>query len=144
MISPQKELYNAGFREIEKIEKDAGNLAVSSPENFTVEHRLIELLLSIGVKREEIERIVFHDRGEGTDHFSGKTLSRTESDRLNRISHIVQIAERVFGSHEKAFFWLRMPNIDLNNQNPMKAIETETGARIVDEILARIDYGIAA
>jgi putative toxin-antitoxin system antitoxin component (TIGR02293 family) len=46
------------------------------------------------------------------------------------------------GDPEKAHNWLRRPNRALHNRLPMDLLETESGARVVETILARIEHGI--
>lgn len=71
-----------------------------------------------------------------------KHLSPEESDRLARIARIMSYAEQVMGNIEKALRWLRRPNRALGNKPPLEFLGTESGARIVESILARIEQGI--
>jgi putative toxin-antitoxin system antitoxin component (TIGR02293 family) len=47
-----------------------------------------------------------------------------------------------FGDEEKAKSWLTTPNPVLNNQEPVQLARTTDGARRVEEVLTRIDYGM--
>lgn len=71
---------------------------------------------------------------------SGK-LARYESDRLYRLARIVAIADEYLGDHERAISWLKHPNRALGGVAPLSAIDTELGARQVENILGRIAYG---
>ena len=71
----------------------------------------------------------------------GEDLTVAESDRVLRIQHISGMADRVFGNHEKAQRWLRDKSRVLN-EVPLVLLQSETGARLVEEELHRIDYGI--
>ena len=53
-------------------------------------------------------------------------------------------AEETFGNKEKARRWLRRPTAPLNNEEPLKLLDTEAGARLVEALLVRIEHGIAA
>ena len=51
---------------------------------------------------------------------------------------------RAIGEHDKARRWLTKPKRTLAGRSPMQALETEAGARVVEEQLYRIDYGLGA
>ena len=68
-------------------------------------------------------------------------LARYESDRLYRLARIVAIANEYLGDHEHAVHWLKRPNRALGNAAPVTALDTELGARQVENILGRIAYG---
>jgi putative toxin-antitoxin system antitoxin component (TIGR02293 family) len=71
---------------------------------------------------------------------SGK-LARYESDRLYRLARLVAIANEYLGDQERARHWLKQPNRALGGVAPVAAIDTELGARQVENILGRIAYG---
>lgn len=71
---------------------------------------------------------------------SGK-LARHESDRLYRLARLVAIANEYFGDPERAKRWLKHPNRALGGIAPVAMIDTELGARQVENILGRIAYG---
>lgn len=71
---------------------------------------------------------------------SGK-LARYESDRLYRLARLVAIATEYLGDSERAKRWLRHPNRALGGVEPLSAIDTEAGARQVENLLGRIAYG---
>jgi putative toxin-antitoxin system antitoxin component (TIGR02293 family) len=68
-------------------------------------------------------------------------LARYESDRLYRLARIVAIANDFLGDRERALRWLKRPNRALGGVAPVAAIDTELGARQVENILGRIAYG---
>lgn len=68
-------------------------------------------------------------------------LARYESDRLYRLARIVALADEFLGDHEKAIRWLKRPNRALGGALPVEALDTELGARQVENILGRIAYG---
>ena len=72
---------------------------------------------------------------------SAGKLARYESDRLYRLARIVALADEFLGSHERALRWLKRPNRALGGIAPLAAIDTELGARQVENILGRIAYG---
>jgi len=68
-------------------------------------------------------------------------LARYESDRLYRLARIVALANEFLGDHELAIRWLKRPNRALGGIAPIAALDTELGARQVENILGRIAYG---
>lgn len=69
-------------------------------------------------------------------------LNPQESDRLYRVARAVSQAVEVLGSIEKARVWLKTPNRALDREIPLDLLDTEIGARQVEEVLLRINYGI--
>jgi putative toxin-antitoxin system antitoxin component (TIGR02293 family) len=68
-------------------------------------------------------------------------LARYESDRLYRLARIVALAGDCLGDHLRAVRWLKRPNRALGGIAPVEALDTELGARQVENILGRIAYG---
>jgi putative toxin-antitoxin system antitoxin component (TIGR02293 family) len=68
-------------------------------------------------------------------------LARYESDRLYRLARIVALANEYLGDHERALRWLKRPNRALGGIAPVSAVDTELGARQVENVLGRIAYG---
>jgi len=69
-------------------------------------------------------------------------LSPDESDKVMRLSRLIDHATNVFGDIEKARAWLKFPQRGLGGAVPLDYAETEVGAREVDNLLGRIDYGV--
>lgn len=68
-------------------------------------------------------------------------LARYESDRLYRLARIIALAKRYLGDDEKATRWLRRRNRALGGGTPLQLLDTELGARTVENALGRIAYG---
>jgi putative toxin-antitoxin system antitoxin component (TIGR02293 family) len=68
-------------------------------------------------------------------------LALYESDRLYRLARILAIANEYLGDQQRAIRWLKRPNRALGGMAPVEAIDTELGARQVENILGRIAYG---
>jgi putative toxin-antitoxin system antitoxin component (TIGR02293 family) len=69
-------------------------------------------------------------------------LSPAESDKVIRFSRLLEHATDVFGDIDKARAWLKHPQYGLGGAVPLDYAETEIGAREVDNLLGRIDYGV--
>ncbi len=74
----------------------------------------------------------------------GENLSHEETERVLRMGRILAQAEEVFGSHDKALLWLRMPDDRLKNRTPLSMLGTEAGGRLIESMLWQIDDGIYA
>ena len=86
-----------------------------------------------------------------TLHIRARTLSRRkdagkleamESDRLFRLARVFAHAVEVFDSRERARDWLETENRALAGQRPLELLDTDAGAREVDDVLGRIEHGI--
>ena len=69
-------------------------------------------------------------------------LSPVESDRIYRFARIIALAEGVFEGKEEALEWLNASQQGLGGAIPFDMLQTDAGAREVEELLIRIDYGV--
>ena len=69
-------------------------------------------------------------------------LSADESDRLFRLARIAARAAEVLGDEDKASRWLHRPNRALAGERPVALLDTDLGARQVEDVLGRIEYGV--
>jgi putative toxin-antitoxin system antitoxin component (TIGR02293 family) len=60
------------------------------------------------------------------------------------LAAIHSLAEKVFGDADKADRWMRQPLGILGHKAPLEVAQTEAGARIIEQILAKIDWGASA
>lgn len=65
-----------------------------------------------------------------------------ESDRLLRFARLVGKAVEVMETQENARRWLNSPQRGLAGAVPLDYAETEIGAREVEDLLGRIEYGV--
>ena len=66
------------------------------------------------------------------------TLTADQSDKLVRVGRVIAKAEETFGTPEKAHRWLRRPTAALNGEAPLNLLDTEAGARLVEDLLISI------
>jgi putative toxin-antitoxin system antitoxin component (TIGR02293 family) len=71
-----------------------------------------------------------------------KRFRSDESDRLVRVARIGALAEDTLGTTPKAARWLQAPNRALAGEAPLARLDTDVGAREVEDLLLRIAYGI--
>jgi putative toxin-antitoxin system antitoxin component (TIGR02293 family) len=69
-------------------------------------------------------------------------IARNESEKLVRYQQLVKKAEEVFGNANAAREWLTYPQPGLGNVKPVEFAKTEIGAREVENLLGRIEYGV--
>lgn len=68
-------------------------------------------------------------------------LARFESDRLYRLARLLAVARESLGDAKRASRWFKRSNRALGGVAPIAAIDTELGARQVENLLGRIAYG---
>ncbi len=59
-------------------------------------------------------------------------------------ARIQALADDVFSDPQKANRWLRESLGILDGKPPLELAQTESGARLVEQLLAKIDWGAAA
>ncbi len=101
-------------------------------------------LAQAGLSEQEIERFVISQRARRHRADKNQPLTVEESDCAVRLLRIQTVAEDTFGNKEKANIWIRRPLSELNGDTPLDMAQTETGARVIETILAKIAWGAAA
>ena len=69
-------------------------------------------------------------------------LTSAESDRTVRMARVYANAVEMIGEEERAIQWLGTPNRALGGERPLDMLDTDVGARTVEDILGRIAYGV--
>jgi putative toxin-antitoxin system antitoxin component (TIGR02293 family) len=69
-------------------------------------------------------------------------LTPAESDRTVRMARVYANAVEMIGDQQKAISWLGTPNRALGGHRPLDLLDTDLGARMVEDILGRIAYGV--
>jgi putative toxin-antitoxin system antitoxin component (TIGR02293 family) len=69
-------------------------------------------------------------------------LTPAESDRTVRMARVVAVAVAMIGNPGIAIQWLQTPNRALGGEAPLDLLDTDTGARLVEDVLGRIAYGV--
>lgn len=105
--------------------------------------KVIENLKAAGIDKIFRERIV-PVRTLQHRIAKGEPLSPAESERAYRVANIVSLADQVFGNHDKGMKWLHKPMKSLDDKAPLDILDNEPGARIVEDLLGRLDEGYVA
>jgi len=69
-------------------------------------------------------------------------LGPAESERVVRFARLMGKAAKVLGGIEEARQWLNSPQFGLGGAVPLDYAGTEIGAREVENLLGRIEYGV--
>src|SRR5271156_2469886 len=107
------------------------------------------IFLSHGMTKEEFHRIViplrtFRHRQERLNKGQDELLSPDESDKAVRAARVMALAERVFANRDKALAWMRKAKKRFEGETPMQMLQTEAGARLVEQMLIQLDEGMFA
>jgi putative toxin-antitoxin system antitoxin component (TIGR02293 family) len=126
-----------------------GDEVTSDADLARLVHRQIPLRALAHVKRggfsdREIGQFIIPERTQRHRKARKEPLTVEESDRLVRMTRVQALAEDVFGNAEKANRWLREHLGILDGKAPLELAQTDAGARVVEQILAKIDWGAAA
>lgn len=76
---------------------------------------------------------------------NNQSLTVDESERMMRFARITSLAEGLFGSEARAKAWLSKPGRFVAGADPVSPLElatTESGARIVEAIILRVEHGM--
>ncbi len=97
-----------------------------------------------GYSEDEIFALVVPKRTLARRKAANEPLTIEETDKALRLERIAVQAQRVFGDAEKAHRWLRKAKRELKSETPLAYLASEAGARVVEEMLFRIEHGIFA
>jgi putative toxin-antitoxin system antitoxin component (TIGR02293 family) len=74
---------------------------------------------------------------------AGARLDSNASDRLMRFARLFGLTVQFFeGNEAAARRWLMRPAPDLEHAKPLDVAATEVGARAVEQLLGRLEYGV--
>lgn len=94
-----------------------------------------------GLTFTEISDIIISPRTLKHRKTRREPLSNEETDRVVRVARILSMAEDIFGSRDKALVWLRAKDDRLHNRTPLQMLVTESGGRLIENMLWQIDEG---
>jgi putative toxin-antitoxin system antitoxin component (TIGR02293 family) len=103
---------------------------------------VIKRLSALGLERSEINAVVIPSRTLQHRRSRREKLTLEESDRVLRVIRVLSLTESIYGSRECALAWLRESHPRLDGRTPLSLLKTDTGSRIVEELLIQIDEGM--
>lgn len=72
---------------------------------------------------------------------SGEPLSREASEKVLRVARVRNLARDLFTSDEAISVWLSQPDASLDGDAPLDLLDTELGAREVENLLRALAHG---
>ena len=103
---------------------------------------LLDLQASLDVPMERLFPMLGISKATLHRRKAGGRLGPAESDRVVRFARLMGKAIAVLESEENARQWLSSPQFGLGGAVPLVYAETEVGAREVEDLLGRIEYGV--
>lgn len=94
------------------------------------------------LKADELYELVIPRRTLDRRVEMNQNLTVSESDRLLRAARVLVRAAEALGSAERAATWMRTANRALRGMVPITLLETDSGARMVEQTLGRIEHGV--
>jgi putative toxin-antitoxin system antitoxin component (TIGR02293 family) len=102
----------------------------------------IERLVALGITRPEIDSLVIPLRTLQHRRSRREKLTVEESDHVLRVARLLSQTKSIYGSRERALAWLRRSHPRLRGRTPLQTLKTDTGSRLVEELLVQIDEGM--
>jgi putative toxin-antitoxin system antitoxin component (TIGR02293 family) len=122
---------------------------VSSVEDLEeiVGEGLPKTALRITVRRvflvvREANRYLYRIVPEATYKRRTGKLRVMESERTERLARVIAAAEAVWDDQNDAREWLTRPHPELGNRTPIDCALAELGARQVESLIDRLQYGL--
>ena len=123
--------------------------SVSSIEDLEeiVGEGLPKAALRIAVRRvfavpREANRYLYRIVAEATYKRRNGKLRVTESERTERLARVIAAAEAVWDDQKDAREWLTAPHPELGQRSPIECALSELGARQVESLVDRLQYGL--
>jgi len=122
---------------------------ISSVEDLEelVAHGLPKAALRVAVRRvfsvpREANHCMYEIVPEATYKRRTGKLRAVESERTERLARVIAAAETVWEDQSDAREWLTTPHPELGGRTPVECAMTELGARRVEALLDRLQYGL--
>jgi len=104
---------------------------------------VLEALVKRGeLTPQEVEKYIIPRRTLAHRKRRHQPLSREESNKLARVARIFAVALDTFQDRQKAGAWMRRSNRELQGAAPVELLDTDSGARVLEQTLERIAHGI--
>jgi len=101
-----------------------------------------ELCNDLAITRQELARYTGVPERSLNRKVKEGRLSCGQSERMVRLSRLLEKTVQVLGTQESAVQWLKAPRSHLRGQTPLEMVETELGTEEVINLLGRIEHGV--
>ena len=105
---------------------------------------LRELAADGAVTLADLARVVAPRRTLDRRLAAGERLSPDESDRFSRFLTVLDLAAALFGGRAEAMAWLGSAKRRFDGRTPLDLLRTDTGTRLVEDVLQQARYGFNA
>lgn len=99
------------------------------------------VLEKTGVSKTQLSNILHISTRQLNRYEKDDRLSPEQSNFLYEFTRIYVRALDILGDGETADKWLMRPNMALGDKQPIELLDTGEGLRMVDDLLAQIEYG---
>jgi putative toxin-antitoxin system antitoxin component (TIGR02293 family) len=72
---------------------------------------------------------------------AGEVLGPSASQTVARLANALFVAERIWQSESEAIGFLLRPHVELGQSSPYALLNTESGGRAVENLLAALEFG---
>jgi len=104
---------------------------------------LVRLQQQLGLSRKQFLTVLAISHSTMLRREIAGKMSVYESEKILRIAQLFDLTlQFVNGSNEDARRWLSTRNMELKGETPLTYAATETGAKIVEDLIAKIELGI--
>ena len=103
----------------------------------------VALVMRERIPRKVFDRVIPRTTLESKRHPDAR-LSSQQSERILRIARVYARAAEVFGDRQRGETWMARPNPALGGHAPAQLLDSETGARAIEQVLGQMEHGIAA
>lgn len=103
---------------------------------------LEDLRINLGLPMEKLAAMLGFSKATLHRRKASGRLDLLESDRVVRFARLLGQAVAVLESGDHARQWLSSPQVGLGGAIPLEYAQTEVGAREVEDLLGRIEYGV--
>ena len=134
--------YLGGPGAIGRVVLTDADMAMAVNAGFKVE--AVDALRKRGITDWEVGTLIIKLRTLSHRRANRSKLTVEESDRAARVARAIALAEKTFANRSKANRWLHTNLNSLEGRTPMELIRTDAGARIVENLMARVAWGTPA
>jgi len=131
-----------GGKEVLKVELTSDlDLAAAIHEGLPT--RAVDAVLAAGLlEPAELYQLVIPRRTLAHRKEKRQRLTPEQSDRLTRVVRVIARSEEALGDETRAARWLRKPSRALAGRRPIELLDSDVGARMVEQLLTRIEHGV--
>lgn len=99
------------------------------------------VLENMGVSRAQLSNILHMNNLELNQYSEQEKLSTEQSNLLYEFTRLYVRGLDIFGDKQTVDKWLSRPNLALGEKTPLALLDTIEGFRLVDNLLAQVEYG---